>query len=189
MTKRKRSSEILGDRQSFLGEMEKFFRKMPKKGHSAKNVWIRQKFGLPVSEVLDPLVPRTGGASSVCIVFSGINNKGLSGINKRLCINLKKIQIMQLLFFSSNEHMLQGVGSKICVRLRQRVGIIVCQKYCNILYGQCLIIKIIQLHKYSLLMINKFLSLPLSLQRRPAALRLISCSPWPEKGWTALYPL
>ena len=54
MTK-KRSSEILGDRwQFFWGEMQKFFEKRLKKVVTK----FRQKFGPPVSEVLDPLVHR-----------------------------------------------------------------------------------------------------------------------------------
>ena len=53
----------MGDRWNFLGGNADIFWKMPKKGHSAKKIMIfinrsciQQKFGPPVSEVLDPLV-------------------------------------------------------------------------------------------------------------------------------------
>src|SRR6218665_3704393 len=52
MTKKKRSSEILGDRRNFLGKCRFFFGKPLKKVVQK----FRQKFAPPVSEVQDPLV-------------------------------------------------------------------------------------------------------------------------------------
>src|SRR6218665_4009383 len=52
MTKKRGHQKFLGDRRIFLGEMQNFFREMPKKGRSK----ISSKIWPPFSEGLDPLV-------------------------------------------------------------------------------------------------------------------------------------